>query len=242
MALPRFFIEPLPSSGAFQLDEDESRHASGVLRLSVGDTCLAFDGCGGEARCTVSHLSKRAVELTIIERLDTNRELSKPLHMLVALPKGDRQKTLVDFLVQLGVHTLQPLVTHRGVAQPVETALTRLRRSVIESSKQCGRNQLMQIADPVSIEQLCALPANDAELRLLAHPYGNTVPLSQATKAIAESDRISVLIGPEGGFTEAEADLLRDHSWTAVSLGPRILRVEVAATSIASWIAEISNK
>ena len=64
MALPRFFTEQLPSAGAFQLDEDESRHASSVLRMSVDDVCLAFDGRGGEAKCTISRMSKRAVELT----------------------------------------------------------------------------------------------------------------------------------------------------------------------------------
>ena len=63
-----------------------------------------------------------------------------------------------------------------------------------------------------------------------------------AENSLARATQVSVLIGPEGGFTEAEADLLRDHNWTAVSLGPRILRVEVAATFVASWLAESTNQ
>ena len=132
MAWPRFFIEHLPTSGLVELDDDESRHASGVLRMSIDDICLAFDGCGGEARCTVARVSKRSVELNIVERLDTDRELSKKVHFAVALPKGDRQKTLIDFLVQLGVHSFQPLITKRGVAQPVDACAR-------EVAPQCAR-------------------------------------------------------------------------------------------------------
>ena len=250
MALARFFVEQLPAAGSFELDEDESRHASGVLRMSVDDACLAFDGRGGEARCTVTRISRRAVELQVVERLDTNRELPKSITIAVALPKGDRQKTLVDFLVQLGVHAFQPLITNRGVAQPVDAALVRLRRSVIESSKQCGRNQLMKILDPVnltSLTQPSAEPTNICSdsssqvrvLRVFAHPYGEVTPLSELRSNVQSTESTHVLIGPEGGFTEEEADSLCVAGWIAISLGPRILRVEVAATHVASWLAEV---
>lgn len=265
MAWPRFYVENLPALGTIGLDEDESRHASGVLRMSVNDDCLAFDGRGGEARCRVLKVSKRVVELQIVERLDTDRELSKKTHFAVALPKGDRQKTLIDFLVPLGVHSFQPLVTKRGVAQPVDAALTRLRRSVLEASKQCGRNRLMKVLEPLDLTQLvkptCA-EANAAsaslepnrrsegtgqddlaatDLRIFAHPYGNTKRLNELQSVASLARSVRVLIGPEGGFTEEESQALRTAGWTATSLGPRILRVEVAATHVASWLAEVSK-
>lgn len=238
MAWPRFFAEQLPASGGFVLDEDEARHASSVLRMTTNDECLAFDGRGGEARCALTKVSKRAIELKVIERLDTNRELPKQILMAVALPKGDRQKTLVDFLVQVGVHSLQPLVTKRGVAQPVAAAIVRLRRSVIESSKQCGRNRLMCVLEPIDLTELTVPSQSDGGLRLFAHPYGVVVPLSQLQTNVKSADRVTVVIGPEGGFTDEEASALRLAGWIAVSLGTRILRVEVAATYIASWLAE----
>ena len=206
--------------------------------MTPGDECLAFDGLGGEARCGVAKVNKRTIELEVIERLDTNRELPKRVHILVALPKGDRQKTLVDFLVQVGVHVLQPLVTKRGVAQPVDAALLRLRRSVIESSKQCGRNRLMSVLEAIELTELTLASQTDGGLRLFAHPYGAVVPLNQLHTNVKAADRVSVLIGPEGGFTDEEATALRVAGWIAVSLGNRILRVEVAATYIASWLAE----
>ena len=237
MAWPRFFVERLPASGAFELDEGESRHASSALRMSPGDVCLAFDGRGGEARCVVTKVSKRSVELEIVERIDSNRELPKSVDIAVALPKGDRQKTLVDFLVQLGVHSLQPLITKRGVAQPVDSALVRLRRSVIESSKQCGRNRLMSVLEPMDVTQLTNSTQHGGCLKIFAHPYGEVVALNLLQSEVKSADSITVLIGPEGGFTEEEASALRALGWIAVGLGPRILRVEVAATHIACWLA-----
>lgn len=240
MSRPRFFADPLPESGVFELDESESRHAIAVLRMTAGSICLAFDGRGGEALCSVTRVSKRSVELRVDERLDTNRELAKPITFLVALPKGDRQKTLVDFLVQLGVHAFQPVVGKRGVAQPVDSALVRLRRSVIESSKQCGRNQLMNILEPMDLPNLIDCSESQFGLRIFAHPYGQVIPLNELQSNAKSAERVTVLIGPEGGFTEAEADALRAAGWIAASLGPRILRVEVAAIHVASWLAEVS--
>ena len=141
MGLQRFYVDQLPGSGGIELDESEARHASSVLRLKENDEVLAFDGCGGEARCRVSHVSKRAVLLQIDERLDRDCELTHALHLYVALPKGDRQKTLVDNLVQIGVTALTPLIEHRGVAQPSVATLVRMRRGAIESSKKVGRNK-----------------------------------------------------------------------------------------------------
>ncbi len=240
MAWPRFFVTQLPAAGVFQLDEDESRHASGVLRMSVGGVCLAFDGLGGEALCSVTQVSKRLVVLQVDERLDTNRESPKPITIAVALPKGDRQKTLIDFLVQLGVHSFQPLVTKRGVAQPVDAALVRLRRSVVESSKQCGRNQLMNILEPVDLAYWISVSKPHAGLSIFAHPYGEVIPLNDLQPNAKSAEQSTALIGPEGGFTEEEADSLRVAGWIAASLGPRLLRVEVAATHIASWWAEVA--
>ena len=175
-------------------------------------------------------------------------------------------------------------------------ALARLRRSVLESSKQCGRNRLMQILDPVDLGQLVQSVADaasigevsdcqsvadaasigevsdcqsvadaasigskvdvthadassvghesshsrDRVLKLFAHPYGEVKPLNQLQLQAKSAAAVTVVIGPEGGFTDEEANFLRANGWIATSLGPRILRVEVAATHVASWLAELA--
>ncbi len=242
MSLPRFLHAPLPAYGAIDLDGAEARHANNVLRLPVGATVILFDGQGGEALANVKNISKRSVQVEVIERTDTNRELKNPLQLLVALPKGERQKTLIDGLVQFGTTQLTPLNCQRGVAQPTASVLERLRRSVAESSKQCGRNQLLQVSMPQSIEEVVTSPTDLSRcLSLVAHPYGPAPSLHDLVTAAHVHGQGRVAIGPEGGFTEDEVEQLLAAGWSQVALGPRLLRVEYAALQVAAWWAALKS-
>jgi 16S rRNA (uracil1498-N3)-methyltransferase len=174
-------------------------------------------------------VGKRDAELEIIARRDISRELPRELTLAVALPKGERQKWLVEKLTELGVTRLVPLITERGVAEPTASAIERLQRGVIEASKQCGRNRLMEIAQPRQAGDLFANWPQSAT-RLIADPAGIS-PLRPADSAAI------VAVGPEGGFTPGEQDSARKSGWQTVSLGPRILRVETAALALACAIA-----
>jgi 16S rRNA (uracil1498-N3)-methyltransferase len=199
-----------------------------------------FDDSGAEFAAVVEELERSTVVLRIVERRSIDRELPFPLTLGVALPKGDRQKWLVEKLTELGVTSLVPLATERGVAQPTEGAIDRLRRAGIEAAKQCGRNRLMQIASPQTWSEWLAttgcLGSSASEppepRRLIAHPNGT--PLSQLNLAAPTPTRIAV--GPEGGFAEREVAAAIDAGWQAVELGPRILRVETAAVALAAAI------
>jgi 16S rRNA (uracil1498-N3)-methyltransferase len=226
----RFFITPPISGDQAMLAGDEARHLAAVMRAGKGDEVTLFDGSGTEFTGRVSAIRKQVVDLTIVERREISRELPLELTLAVALPKGDRQKWLVEKATELGVTRLVPLVTERGVAQPVESALDRLRRSVIEASKQCGRNVLLQIAPAAKAAQFFA-QAPSAAQRIIADPGG--APLS--TVVAAETNVLIAAIGPEGGFTVDELYAARVFGWYAASLGPRILRVETAAIAIAAW-------
>lgn len=229
MSSPRFFQFPLPDAGQVTLDEQESRHASNVLRLQAGAAIVLFDGQGGEAEAVVASVHRRQLIVEIVRRIDTNRELRWPIDVLVALPKGDRQKTLVDGLVQLGASGLTPLLTERGVAQPTGPALARLERAVLESCKQCGRNHAMRISPPKTISELPA--AEPSGLSLFAHPYGESLGLA----ALSASNSARIVIGGEGGLSDAEVVQLAELGWQQIGLGPRILRVEMAALKVVAW-------
>src|SRR3954471_4517057 len=142
----RFFSsKPIVAERA-TLDGPEAHHLLHVMRANVGDPVTLFDDSGAEFSAVVDQLNRSEIELRIVERCEINRELAFPLIIGVALPKGDRQKCRVEKLTELGVTTLVPLITERSVAQPASGALERLRRAVIESAKQCGRNRLMHIS------------------------------------------------------------------------------------------------
>ena len=119
-----------------------------VLRAKPGLEVMLFDGSGSEFLARVEKVERSAVRLTVVERRIVDRELPKPLTLGIALPKGDRQRWLMEKATGLGVTQLTPLITERGVAQPTDDARRRLERAVIEASKQCGRNRLMVVAVP----------------------------------------------------------------------------------------------
>jgi len=239
----RFFADSPIAGNRAELSGDEARHLAAVMRAAPGDEVVLFDGSGAEFAARISAVHKQRVELDVLERREISRELPIALMLAVALPKGDRQKWLIEKATELGVTQLVPLSTERGVAQPVASALGRLRRTSIEAAKQCGRNRLLEIAPSQSASEFFA-HAPSAALRLLADPTGETLAHSASeglltlTRSASEglpTPTVIAAIGPEGGFTPAELAAARAAGWRFVSLGPRILRIETAALALAAW-------
>ncbi len=202
-----------------------------VMRAGPGTRVVLFDGSGAEFAAEVRRAGRGEVELAILARVEVDRELSGELVLGVALPKGERQKWLVEKAVELGVRRLAPLRTARSVAQPGAEALKRLRRAVIEASKQCGRNRLMEVSEPQAWDEWLAAWGEGA-VRLVAHPGAHTV----GGDSVASHSRYALAVGPEGGFTEEEIDRAMAAGWQLVGLGPRILRVETAALALAAIV------
>jgi 16S rRNA (uracil1498-N3)-methyltransferase len=234
----RFFVsEPITGDRA-TLDGPEAHHLLHVMRAAIGTTVTLFDNSGAEFTAVVETTRRSEATLRITERQEIDRELPFSLTVGVALPKGDRQKWLVEKLTELGVTTLVPLITERGVAQPTASAAERLARSAIEAAKQCGRNRLIQIAQPQPLAEFLATPiAGDLRSpdtrRLMAHPHAP--PLSMLDHKTPLPTTIA--IGPEGGFTDAEVATALAAGWQQVSLGQTILRVETAAIALAATLA-----
>jgi len=229
----RYFIETPITGREATLAGQEAHHLLHVMRASRGDEVVLFDGSGAEFPARVEALERQQVRLAVLERVEIDRELAAPITLAVALPKGERQKWLVEKATELGVARLVPLESARGVAQPVAGALDRLRRSVIEASKQCGRNRLLEIAQPRDWSEFVKAPPANA-VRLVAHPGGSLTRDAVAGMALADSAWLAV--GPEGGFTDDEIGLARSAGWQVVGLGKRILRVETAAI----WLAALA--
>lgn len=189
---------------------------------------MLLDGLGREAVGEVTAARKSQVRVRLISVEDVNREPQLRLTLAVSLPKGDRQKLLIEKLTELGVSRLIPLRSQRSVAQPSDSALERLEQHVIGACKQSGRTRKLEIVEPLDVGQLAKLerPA----VRLVAHPTGlpgfafDTLP----------KDELLVAIGPEGGFTDEEVACLAAAGWLPLQLGPRVLRIETAAIGIAA--------
>jgi 16S rRNA (uracil1498-N3)-methyltransferase len=224
----RFLLDSPPRDGRATLTGDEARHLARVLRAKVGDEIRVFDGGGQEWPAQVAMINRDNVTLSLGAPLPPQPGPARPLTIAVALPKGDRQKWLVEKLTELGAQRLVPLVTARGVAEATASAQARLARGVIEACKQCGRNTLMEIAAPATLEALA--DRHPDALRLIAHPGGG--PLDDVIRA--GSGEIVAAVGPEGGFTPDEIAAAERLGFERVSLGPHILRIETAAIAIAA--------
>jgi 16S rRNA (uracil1498-N3)-methyltransferase len=244
----RYFVEQPISGDRATLSGAEAHHLIHVMRASHGTPVTLFDGSGDEFPATVARLGRADVELSVLSRESVNRELPFDLTLGVALPKGDRQKWLVEKAVELGVSRIVPLQTRHSVAQPVTQALARLRRAVIEASKQCGRNRLLQVDQPRAWPNFVG-DAADTPCRLLAHPGGDVQLKRLPDEGPAEQNPLfrqpapsappsyCLAVGPEGGFAEEEVALAAAAGWSVVDLGPRILRVETAALMLAAVIS-----
>jgi 16S rRNA (uracil1498-N3)-methyltransferase len=230
----RYFSEIPITGDAVTLSGQEAHHLRDVMRSGRGDRVLLFDGSGFEFVAEVIEAKRGAVELLVVERLAVDRELPWPLKLGVALPKGERQRWLLEKAVEIGVTRLVPLLCERGVADPTPSALERLRRGVVEATKQCGRNRLLQIDEPLKLAEYARHAATDS-LRLLAHPGGTQLAGLAAAKG---GTGVSLAIGPEGGFSATEVEVARDAGWRTISLGPRVLRVETAAVLLAGLAAQ----
>lgn len=228
------FFSNLPIAGdAVTLGGAEAHHLLHVLRAKVGDTVTLFDDSGAEFTAEVTGRGRAEVELRVTARHEVDRELPIELTVAVALPKGERQKWLVEKLVELGVTALVPLVTERSVAVPSAGAVGRLERSVIEASKQCGRNRLMRISPAAAWrEYVSSATADGASRRWIALPGGGSLKW----KNLDERLPTCLAIGPEGGWTDGEIQVAVDADWMPVDLGPRILRVETAAVALVSCL------
>lgn len=229
----RFYCPDPPISGHFALEGDEARHLLRVRRLGLRDQVELFDGRGYATCAEVTAVGRDRVELTAIGTALADRPLPCRLTLATAVPKGERFDWLIEKATELGVTRLVPIITERSVVDPRDAKLERLRRRVVEASKQCGRNQLMEVERPAPWSTL--LKNVEDDVRLLAHPNGS--PRGRWPRSRnGQGASVTFAVGPEGGFSNAEVDEAQANGWSIVGLGPTILRIETAglvgATSV----------
>ena len=229
----RFFCPDFRVGQPGRLAGDEARHLARVRRVPVGAEVEVFDGRGGAALAEVVRVGRDEVDLQIGQGLEPGPAPPVALTLAVAIPKGDRFDWLIEKATELGVERVVPLATERSTVDPRAAKLDRLRRAVVESCKQCRRNSLMTIADPVAWDAWATAPAAPGVRRWLAHPGGSS---TWATDRPEPGARIIVAVGPEGGFSPRELDRALAAGWGPIHLTATILRIETAALAVAAHL------
>jgi 16S rRNA (uracil1498-N3)-methyltransferase len=222
----RFYLNCPLAPGLVAVAGPEAHHLATVCRVRPGDPVCLFNGDGHEYPATVCVVSRREVVVQVRAVETPVREVGVPIEVAAPLPKGDRASFLLEKLTELGVTSFVPLQTQRSVVHPREAKLDKLQRSVIEASKQCGRNVLLRVGALTDWASYCGRP-DLPPLRILAHPGG-------PPPSWPRGQDVTLAVGPEGGFTDEEIEGAQAHGWRLVGLGPRILRVETAALVLAT--------
>lgn len=222
----RFYAPDLPETGGdYLLEGDEAHHLRTVCRCRVGEEVQLFNGEGRRAQATVASIERHCVYVKLLSFAEGHPVTG--LTIACAVPKGDRASVLIEKCTELGVTRLIPLRTERSVTDPKQGKRNRWQRTVIEACKQCGRDDLMEVAEITDWRQFCQQPAD--EQRFLLHPHGQLI-----TEIPRTDGAVVFAIGPEGGWVDEEVQLAQDHGWTTVRLAGHILRVETAAIAIAA--------
>jgi 16S rRNA (uracil1498-N3)-methyltransferase len=236
----RLFVpHDLAAGVELALDPGQSRYLAAVMRLSVGDELLAFNGRDGEWRMAVSAVGKRAVAVRA-QALARPQAPTPDLELIVALVKRARLETIVEKAAELGARRVRLVLTERTNAD--HTRVERLSAIATEAAEQTGRLDVPQVLAPMKLETL--ISGWEAGRRLLfCDEAGDARPVLEALNGAAAGAAWAVLIGPEGGFSPAERDRLRGLEYAVpVSLGPRILRADTAAISALSlWQAALGD-
>lgn len=246
--MPRFYCpSPLRTGSVLDLPGGAARHVQ-VLRLQPGDAVTLFNGghdtaCAGEFDATITQMGRSHVQVHVGTHHAVEREPGVAVHLAVGMPANERMDWLVEKATELGVASIQPLMTERSVlrlaGERAEKKTAHWQSVAIAACEQCGGNRVPQVW-PVRtlaawLQALAPKPPHDA--RWLLSLADGASPLRQHLAHGVAHDTL-FLSGPEGGFSAAEEVAAAAWGFAPVTLGPRVLRAETAAlTALARLLA-----
>jgi 16S rRNA (uracil1498-N3)-methyltransferase len=219
--------------GVNSLYEEESKHCAQVLRHQKGDEIFIFDGNGGKHRSILTQVSKKTCEFKIVESTFTPKKQFR-VHLAIAPTKNiDRMEWLIEKLSEIGVDEVTFIQTKHSERKKLR--MDRLEKKAISAMKQSGNPFLMQLNELVTYNQF--LKTVNADIKLIAHVDSNHSYIGNELKS---EKTVSILIGPEGDFSEEEMKQARESGFKAISLGNNTLRTETAGF-VACCVVNVVN-
>ena len=234
--MPRFFLDPAAWGDEAALSGDEAKHCARVLRAKAGDVITVFDGAGRSAETEVLSVSKARVEIRLGETLV---EPAPKIEVVLAqaVIKGKAMDWLLQKAVELGVSEIQPLSTRHVVVQAGDGKDEKWQRFVLEACKQCGRSRVPKVLPVLEIGEF--LKKTTTGTRVVASLESNAQPLRECLNEAHDTEKLTIMVGPEGDFSPEEYAESLISGWIPVNLGHSVLRSETAAIfclSAASYV------
>jgi 16S rRNA (uracil1498-N3)-methyltransferase len=222
----------LTANSALTLPPGAARHVQ-VLRMQPGHALTLFDGSGGEYGATVERMGRSEVAVQVGAHTAIEREAPRAVHLAVGMPANERMDWLVEKATELGVASIQPLMTAHGVLRLAGERADKKRAHweavAIAACEQCGRNRVPLIHPVQPLAGWLAKPVADAERYILSLADGTRPVFEIPDDASTEPRDAWVLSGPEGGLSAAEEQDAIARGFAPLTLGPRVLRAETAA-------------
>lgn len=236
--MPRFKIDKNQiKNDTVILSGDDVKHISRVLRHGIGDELILFDGYGTEYTSRIEKSGKSEIEATIVSRQMVNRESPIQITLLQSITKGEKMDMIIQKATELGVNHIVPIVCEHSDVRNTKK-ISRWQRIADESIKQCARIKSPKIHDEINFESAVIEFRSDLNLLFYEkHCEHNLFELKR--EDITHPISITIIIGPEGGFSESEVSIAENHGYLLLNLGPRILRSETAAIVSISIIQHI---
>ncbi|WP_394752306.1 16S rRNA (uracil(1498)-N(3))-methyltransferase [Crenothrix sp.] len=227
MRVSRLYTPVTLNSGkVIALDDEASHYIRTVLRLRKDTNLILFNGNGCEYCCRVADVTRKAVMIAIGERIDRSVESPLTVTLGLSISRGDRMDMSVQKAVELGVNVITPLLTERCVVQLTDDKkqqrLTHWQKIVQHAAEQSGRTYLPPLKPIQKLDSW--LPAQNG-LKVFLDPYATT----SLSELQPENLHVTLLAGPEGGFSSAEREMAKAAGFIPVRLGARILRTETAS-------------
>jgi 16S rRNA (uracil1498-N3)-methyltransferase len=226
--IPRLYVDaPLAAGATVALRRDQAHYVGNVMRLKPGDALRLFNGADGEWLCTIVVAGKRDGSVTCDEQTAAHRP-PPDLDYLFAPLKHARLDYMAQKATEMGVRRLRPVFTEHTVVSRVN--LERLKANAVEAAEQCN---MVTVPDVLAPEPLDAVLAQwDPQRRLVMCDETAAIADPLAALKHVRPGPLALLIGPEGGFSQAEGERLRGLDFvTAISLGPRVMRADTAAVA-----------
>ncbi len=233
--MPRFFTETIDETKGI-ISGDDAKHIAKVLRMHPGEKLVACDTMGKDYDCVIAEVSDKEVTLTVERVYTSETEPTVKVTLYQAMPKSDKMELIIQKAVELGVSAIVPVQTKRCVSRPdaksMAKKLERYNRIALEAAKQCGRGRIPQVLPMLDYSEAIAAMKSDDRAFLF---YENST--SSFRKELEQGvSSVSIMVGAEGGFDEAEVEQALAAGVASLSLGKRILRCETAPLAALSII------
>ncbi|MEA4852838.1 MAG: 16S rRNA (uracil(1498)-N(3))-methyltransferase [Christensenella sp.] len=234
----RFFWHDL--EGEVSIGGAEAKHIARVLRMQEGDGLILFDGSGFDYYGKIEMIGEDFVRVKIVEKKYSDAELPGNLTIYQAVIKNDHLDYAVQKCTELGASEIVPFLSERCVKRPDEKSAQRLverqRRIALEASKQCGRSRIPKVTGVIGLQDVAGEIEAGKDLALFAYENEEKITIRDILTRGQNMENISVIVGPEGGFTSDEAVLLMQSGAQSCSLGNLILRSETAGPAACAMI------